>query len=91
MTHLEDHVRIALHLLNALKALFEKGALGGAAQRLNSYFVDIFTKVMTTFYNREIIEKNFQGITSASINEIAEKCDFMNLKDNMLSLLMAVL
>ena len=46
---------------------------------------------MSCIYKPDFIKNNVQGIASAAINEICEKCDSDNLKDPIQEMLMTIL
>jgi hypothetical protein len=77
--------------MNALKELFNSASQLNVAHLLNPYFSVIFSKVLSSFYRADILQANMLGAPSAAINEIAEKCDHINLKPQLKEMLVGVL
>lgn len=50
---------------------------------MNSFFYPVIQVTMTAMYKPEFVQHNLQGVISAIINEIVEKCDAEGLKDGL--------
>jgi hypothetical protein len=88
---LDDHPRIVMLVYSSIKSVFDKAAMYKVSYYLNPYFGRVLQEAMSSMYKEDVVKNNLQGVLSAIINEIVEKCDAEGLKSTLKEVLNAVL
>ena len=77
--------------MGALRNLIASSNRLGCANIINGYFQLIFQKVFECMYREDIHHANELQNVSDAINDIADYCDYENLRPNLTEILVAVL
>lgn len=89
--HIPEHHLISNLIISALKNLFVNSARLGCSSVLNSYFPQIFTKLVEMMYREDINTANELQNVSDAINDITDYCDAETLKPMLKDFLNAIL